>query len=180
MAMPQHDQQSEFAMNRRMAVVATGGIGIALATLGRSSALAQDASPATAPGPTGVTMEAMGNGLPAASPNLELTLRTTIIAPGGRMPNHTHPGAIILYIEAGSFGYTLLDGTMNFARATTDGTPPVVEEGEIGTEVILTAGDWMFMDEDQDDSRNAGDDDVVLIVAALTVVGEPFSTFLAE
>ncbi len=48
----------------------------------------------------------------------------------------------------------------------------------IGTEVILTAGDWLFVEDPQDDIRNAGDDDVVLLIAGLTRVGEPFTQFM--
>lgn len=50
----------------------------------------------------------------------------------------------------------------------------------VGTEVILHPGDWIFTEDPQDDVRNAGEDDVVLLVAGLTPVGEPFTTFLEE
>ena len=50
----------------------------------------------------------------------------------------------------------------------------------IDTEVILTAGDWLFVEDPQDDIRNAGEDDVVLLVAGLAPIGEPFTTFLHD
>jgi hypothetical protein len=50
----------------------------------------------------------------------------------------------------------------------------------MGTEVVLTAGDWLFVEDPQDDIRNAGEDDVVLLVAGLVPIGEPFTTFLHD
>ncbi len=50
----------------------------------------------------------------------------------------------------------------------------------MGTEVILTKGDALFVEDPQDDIRNAGDDDVVLLVAGLTRVGEPFTMLMTE
>ena len=44
---------------------------------------------------------------------------------------------------------------------------------------ILNPGDWVFADGDPSDiARNAGTDDLVLPIAGLTRVGEPFLTFL--
>ncbi|MDQ3655223.1 MAG: hypothetical protein M3457_09100 [Chloroflexota bacterium] len=40
----------------------------------------------------------------------------------------------------------------------------------------LSAGNWLFVEDPEDDIRNAGEDDVVLFVAGLTRVGEPFTT----
>ena len=58
--------------------------------------------------------------------------------------------------------------------------PTPAENLEMGTEVILTAGDWLFVEDPEDDVRNAGDDDVVLLIAGLTRVGEPFTTFMTH
>lgn len=61
-------------------------------------------------------------------------------------------------------------------RAAVAGTPSPVEAMPIGTEVILAPGDRLFVDDPQDDARNAGQDEVVLLVAGLTRAGEPFTT----
>ena len=141
-------------------------------------AAAQGASPAASPvAATGVTAEAMGVGQPASAPGLELSLRRITIAPGGKIPAHSHPGALVIFVEAGTWGYTSLGGTIQLTRAAAEGTPAPAEEMPIGTEVILNAGDWLFVEDPQDDVRNAGEDDVVLLVAGLTQVGEPFTTF---
>jgi redox-sensitive bicupin YhaK (pirin superfamily) len=107
---------------------------------------------------------------------MELVLRRTTIAPGGGLPPHSHPGSIVLVVDAGTFGFTPLGGTTQLTRAAVDGTPAPAEEVSIGTEVILTKGDALFLEDPQDTIRNAGEDDVVLLLATLTPVGEDFTT----
>ena len=68
------------------------------------SATAQDATPAASPaaGPVGVTAELLGSGQPSVAPGHELSLRRITIAPGGGIPAHTHPGALVIYLESGT------------------------------------------------------------------------------
>ncbi|MBA2278752.1 MAG: hypothetical protein H0W06_13425, partial [Chloroflexia bacterium] len=122
----------------------------------------------------------MGAGQPASAPGLELTLRRTTLAPDGRLPAHSHPGALVIFVEVGAFGYTALGGTIELTRAAVAGTPTPPEPMPVGTEVILNPGDWIFVEDPEDDIRNAGQDDVVLRVAGLTRIGEPFTTFLTH
>jgi hypothetical protein len=77
-------------------------------------------------------------------------------------------------IDAGTFGYTPLGGIIQVMRATGDGTPTAVEEPPMGVELILTKGDALFAEASQDEMRNAGEDDVVLLMAALTPEGQDF------
>ncbi|CAA9524381.1 MAG: hypothetical protein AVDCRST_MAG73-377 [uncultured Thermomicrobiales bacterium] len=100
------------------------------------------------------------------------------IAPGGRLPAHSHPGALVIFVEAGTWGYTALGGTAELTRAAVGGTPTPAEALPMGTEVILNPGDWLFVEDPQDDIRNAGEDEVVLWSAGLTRVGEPFTAFM--
>ena len=65
-------------------------------------------------------------------------------------------------------------------RAAVGGTPTPAESVEIGAELILTAGDALFVEDPQDEVRNAGEDDVVLLVAGLTPVGEAFTTLMGD
>ena len=51
---------------------------------------------------TGGASQPMGGGQPAAAPGLELTLRRITLAPGGRVPAHSHPGAPVIFVEAGT------------------------------------------------------------------------------
>jgi hypothetical protein len=110
---------------------------------------------------------------------MELILRRTTIAPGGGLPPHSHPGSLLLVVDAGTWGYTALGGTIQLTRAAVDGTPTPAEAVPMGTEVILTKGDALFVEDPQDEIRNAGEEDVVLLIAGLTPVGEPFTTFFA-
>ena len=50
----------------------------------------------------------------------------------------------------------------------------------MGTEVILNPGDWVFVEDPGDDIRNAGEEDVVLLVAGLSPIGVPFTTFMPD
>ena len=140
-------------------------------------AMAQDTAPA---GPIGVTSTLLGSGQPSLVPGHELSLRRVIIAPGGGIPAHTHPGALVIYLEAGTWGYIPLGGVARLTRAAVNGTPSPTEEMESGTEVVLNPGDWISVEDPADDIRNAGDDPVVLWIAALTPVGEPFTTLMPE
>ncbi len=153
-------------------VVVGGGAALAAALafgLGRRAA-AQEATP----DPEGVAGDVLGSGVPSSVPGVELALRRTIISPGGGLAAHNHPGSIVLVVDAGTFGYTPLGGTIQIVRATTDGTPSPGEEPPMGAELILTAGDAIFAEDSQDAMRNAGEDDVVLLMAALTAAGEEF------
>ncbi len=179
-------------MNRHSAFIALTASGLSRrAALGRAAAVAaalslghrlstriaaQEATPP--PDPEKVVGELLGAGQPTATPGMELILRRTTIAPGGGIPPHSHPGSIILVVDSGTWGYTPLGGTIQLTRAAVNGTPTPAEAVPMGTEVILTKGDALFVEDPQDDIRNAGDDDVVLLIAGLTPVGEPFTTFM--
>lgn len=141
-------------------------------------AIAQDTTPA--PGPLGVTSTLLGSGQPSLLPGHELSLRRVTIEPGGGIPTHTHPGALVIYLEAGSWGYIPLGGVALMTRAAVNGTPSPTEEMAVGTETMLHPGDWIYVEDPADDIRNAGDDPVVLWIAALTPVGEPFTTLMPE
>ena len=164
--------------SRRTVLRGAGGLGLAAFFAARwAPAAAQDTTPAPA-GPVGVTVQVLGTGLPAASPGLALTLRRLTIAPGGRLPAHSHPGALVIFVEAGTWGYTVLGGVAQLTRAAVGGTPTPAEEMPVGAEVILTAGDWIYVEDPQDDFRNAGEEDVVLVSANLAPIGEPFTTLM--
>jgi len=164
---------------RRDAVVRLGasGLGLALAARGMSAA-AQDATPLTEP--VGIEGVYLGAGQPTSASGMELVLRRTTIAPGGGLPPHSHPGPIVLVVDAGTFSYTPLGGTTQLTRVAGDGTPAPVEEVSIGTEVILTKGDALFLEDPQDTIRNVGEDEVVLLLATLTPAEEDFTTLLDD
>ncbi|HZG69820.1 MAG TPA: hypothetical protein VEZ12_24020 [Herpetosiphonaceae bacterium] len=140
--------------------------------------VAQDATPAA--GPVGVTASLLGRGETTIAPGHELSLRRITIEPGGGIPAHTHPGALVIYLESGTWGYTALNEGTQLTRAATNGTPGPTEEMAVGEEIILNAGDWIYVEDPADDIRNAGDEPVVLWVAGLTRVGEQFTTIMTD
>ncbi len=155
-------------------VAAVALLGLLLAGGLAVRAAAQDATPAA--GPVGVAAELLGGGQPAAAPGHELTLRRITVAPGGGIPAHTHPGALVIHVESGTWHYTPLGGTARLTRAALAGTPAPAEDLAAGAEVVLAAGDTLYVEEPGDAFRNAGDEPVILLVAGLTRVGEPFTT----
>ena len=144
--------------------------------------LAQDATPGASPaaGPVGVSAMLLGIGQPTVAPGHELSLRRVTIEPGGGIPAHTHPGALVIYLESGTWGYTTLGGVARLTRAAVAGTPSPAEDMPVGTEIVLNAGDVLFVEDPADDIRNTGDDPVVLLIAGLTRSGEPFTTVMTE
>ena len=169
--------RSASSITRRAVVGGAGAIAAAVGLghrLGLNRASAQDATPT--PNPDGVNGNVLGADLPTSVPGMELAIARTTIAPGGGLPPHGHPGAIMFAVDAGTWGYTPLGGTIRVMRATGDGTPTATEEPEIGVELILTKGDALFAEGSHDEMRNAGDDDVVLLLAALTPVGQDLQT----
>ena len=163
---------------RRVSIVLSVVILVGFVALWGMSTTAQEATPAT--GPVGVSAALLGSGQPAVAPGHELSLRRITIAPGGGIPAHTHPGALVIYLESGTWGYTALNEGTQLTRAAVNGTPGPTEEMAVGEEIILNAGDWIYVEDPADDIRNAGDKPVVLWVAGLTRVGEPFTTIMTD
>jgi hypothetical protein len=175
--------------NRRAVLSGIGGLSLAALFAARAApAVAQQSTPgAPLTGLVGLTAKLMGTGQPASAPGLELTLRRLTIAPGGGMAAHRHPGTLIFFIESGTSGYTVLGGTAQVTRPAVDGTPTPAEDVPVGTEATLNPGDWVFADGDPNGSPdgdpsdiaiNRGTDDLVILIAGLTRVGEPFLIML--
>ncbi|MBA2278610.1 MAG: hypothetical protein H0W06_12690, partial [Chloroflexia bacterium] len=92
-----------------------------LVALGLSITFAQDATPP--PAAVGVTTDILGSGQPDAAPGEALGMRRNTFAPGGVVPAHMHPGALVLHVESGELTYTVIEGTVQIQRAATAGTP---------------------------------------------------------
>ena len=139
---------------------------------------AQDATPAADP-LAGVTIEARGGGLPAAAPGQALSLLRVTFAPGTRVPPHTQPGALVVAVESGTFGFTVTQGQAQVTRAAVPGgTPAVAEPLAPGTEVLLGPGDAVYHDADTGHTgRNAGDGPLVLTIATLFDPSQPAFIF---
>ena len=158
---------------RRVSLVLAAALVLGMMATWSLRVTAQDATPTA--GPVGVTAQLLGSGQPADAPGPELSLRRITIEPGGGISAHTHPGALVIYVESGTWGYTTLGGVAQLTRAATNGTPSPAEDMPVGEEVLLSAGDWLFVEDPADEIRNTGDEPVVLLIAGLTRVGEPFT-----
>ena len=157
-----------------VAVVLLGVLAVGRSTI---RTVAQDTTPAAGE----VAAELLGHGLPTAAPGFDLSLYRVTLGAGAIVPPHTHPGASVVYVESGTFGFTPLEGEAWLIRAGTAATPEA--QGELlatDAEVMLTAGDALFFPGEHGDSgRNAGDGPLVLLLANLHTAGEPFLTLMA-
>jgi len=165
---------------RRAVMGCASALAVALA-FGRriGSAAAQEATPTS--DPIGVETSLIGAGVPTAVPDMELALLRTTIAPGGILPPHMHPGPFVIAVDAGTWGYTPQQGSVKLTRAADVGSSTPAEEAPLGVELILTKGDFLFLeDASQDWMRNAGEDEVVLLIAGLVPAGQDFGTLLSE
>ena len=163
----------------RASIIASIVVFVALSAFGLVSTriVAQEATPVAG----AITPELLGHGAPNIAPGFDLSLYRVTFAPGAAVPPHTHPGASVVYVDSGSFAFTSLEGEAYLFRAGSMATPEA--EGELlahGTEVTLTAGDSLFFPgEHGDTGYNAGDDELVLLLANLFTEGEPLLTLMA-
>lgn len=165
---------------RRAVMGGASALAVALAFGHRlGSAAAQGATPP--PTPIGVGGSDLGFGVPTVVPDMELVLLRTTIAPGGVLPPHIHPGPFVIAVDSGTWGYTPQKGSVKLTRAADVGSSTPAEEAPLDVELILTKGDFLFIeDASQDWMRNAGEDEVVLLIAGLTPVGQDFGTLVSE
>ena len=150
---------------------------LGLLALGRLITVAQDATPP--PASVGVKTDILGNGQPDAAPGEALGMRRNTFAPGGMVPAHMHPGALVLHVESGELTYTVIEGTVQIQRATTAGPPGSTEELGPGQETVQHAGDWLFEQGVVHTARNATSGETVVLVASLTTADMPFTVFHA-
>ena len=152
----------------------TGLIGPGAVTRAQESTPAPEASGALA----GVTIEPLGSGMPEAATGRALSLLRVTLAPGASIPPHTQPGAILVVVESGAFGFTLTEGEGQLSRGAGMGTPSAAASLTPGEEVILNPGDAVFHDQDGwHTGRNAGDEPVVLLIGTLFDPDQPAFIF---
>ena len=105
------------------------GAAAALATVGLATlAFAGTAATPATSSPAPATVALYGGGGPVSAPGLELTLRRVTLPPGTIIPPHTHPGAFVLHVESGMFGFTPLAGKDRVTRAAAAGASPAPPE----------------------------------------------------
>ena len=146
-------------LSRRAALVG-GAFAVALAARGRVAA--QNATPAAEE----IVVESLGTGLPAGTPGQQLILARMTFPAGFILPAHTHPGPVVAHVQSGTFGFTSLAGESR--TVTRAANPDAQEVPPLDTEIVLTAGDSLFHDEDWVGIDHAiGDEPCVLLLSVL-------------
>jgi quercetin dioxygenase-like cupin family protein len=94
--------------------------------------------------------------------------------PGAAAGAHSHPGATVYHIELGSLVFTLVEGQAMLMRVGTMATPDAAESIELGTEIVLNAGDTVFYEGDAVQTEvNNGDEPAVILIANIRGADEP-------
>jgi quercetin dioxygenase-like cupin family protein len=152
---------------------------LALSALLAPRLIAQEATPS--PGPIavvelapGVTAEVFAGVPSARAPGQTLYVARFVFQPGSEIFPHTHPGTVVLAVESGTFGWTLVQGTAHVIRGAAAGaTGPAEDVTTPGTEVILNPGDAIYYEDVVHTARNAGDEPVVILGSLLFETGQP-------
>jgi quercetin dioxygenase-like cupin family protein len=97
-----------------------------------------------------------------------------VFQPDSEIFPHSHPGTIVLGVESGTFGWTLLDGTAHVVRGAAAGSTGAEDVTEAGTEVILEVGDAIYYEDDVvHTARGASDEPTVVLGTLVLTTGEP-------
>ena len=151
------------------------------AVLGRwwAPVLAQEATPAAgaisvielAPG---VTAEVFGGAPSARATGQTVYLARFVFQPGAEIFPHSHPGSVLLGVDSGEFGWTLLQGTAHVVRGAGSGGTETEDITEPDTEVILQPGDAIHYEDDVvHTARGAGDESTVVFGTLVLESGQP-------
>src|SRR5688572_2266471 len=113
----------------RYLLVAVGLIAAgALAAASPGTAAPPAPQPVTLPCATNMFIQRLGEASPSTAEGQTLVLVRATFEPGGGIGPHTHPGTLVITIESGTFGFTLVDeGTMAVMRSGEAGTPAAAE-----------------------------------------------------
>lgn len=153
------------------------GLSVVLAGGAPSPLAAQSATPAAVTAielAPGVTAEVFAAAPSARAAGQTVYLARFTFAPGSEIFPHSHPGTIVLGVDSGSFGWTLLEGTAHVVRGAAAGGTTTEDVTEPGTEVILEVGDAIFYEDDVvHTARGAGDEATVVLGALVLETGQP-------
>ncbi len=161
-------------MQRKALMLAVAALMLMVAFAGAMWGTTAHAAPPAADPP--IAIQTLGTGAPSNAPGMALVLLRITIQPGGAFPSHTHPGALVIAVESGDFGFTVLDGEAQATRGVASGTPQPAETLTAGNESILHAGDEIFEQAGVlHTARNAGTTPVIVLVSGLV---DPTQEFL--
>ena len=145
-----------------------------------SLAGAQDATPPGGPIAViglapGVDAEVFASVPSTRAPGQTLYLARFTFQPGAEIFPHSHPGTTLLAVEAGAFGWTLVERTAHVLRGAAAGlTGPAEDLTEPGAEVVLQRGDAIHYEDDVvHTARGAGDEPTVVLGTFVLEAGQP-------
>jgi quercetin dioxygenase-like cupin family protein len=123
----------------------------------------------------GVSAEVFASAPTDRAPGQTVYLARFVFEPGAEIFPHSHPGTVVLGVQSGSFGWTLLEGTAHVMRGAASGiTDPSEDLTEPGTEVILEPGDAISYEDDVvHTARGAGNEETVVLGTLVLTSGEP-------
>ena len=159
-------------MRRLLLACVLLGLGVTLALLTMPSVpAAQEGTPSGEAAP--VTLEMLASAPATDAPGMLQVLARVTLAPGAVVPAHLHPGQLLVSVESGTLGYTIL-GEGQSLRAGA-GTPTAAEVIAPDAEATFGPGEWfvyeayvVHMD------RNPGNEPAVVLVSGLVAADQPF------
>jgi quercetin dioxygenase-like cupin family protein len=124
----------------------------------------------------GIDVEFLNQTEAVGAPGQTLVLYR-VIARGGEVPWHRHPGTSLLTVESGTFSSVMQTGT---AWVTRPGAAPE-QVTEPGTEIVLEPGEGLsYSAEVVHNARAAGEEPASVLVAGLLETGQPVFTLTDE
>ncbi len=132
---------------------------------------AQEGTPSGEVAP--VTLETLGSVPATDAPGMLLVSLRLTLAPGAVVPAHYHPGQLVVTVESGTLGYTIL-GEGQSMRAGA-GTPTAAEVIAPDTEATFGPGEWFVYEAGTVHmDRNPGNDPAVVLITGLVAADQPF------
>lgn len=111
----------------------------------------------------GVTVESLGAASPAAADGQALVFLRITMEPGAQIAAHSHPGSVIVVVDAGEFTTAFTEGEGTLTRYGAQAQPLAP-----GAEQVLGPGDSLAYDGTAAHTMvNAGSEPLVLLVSAL-------------
>jgi quercetin dioxygenase-like cupin family protein len=123
----------------------------------------------------GVTAEVFAAAPSDRAADQTVYLARFVFQGGSEIFPHSHPGTVVLGVESGTFGWTLLEGTAHVVRGAAAGnTGPIEDVTDPGTEVLLEVGDAIYYEDDVTHAaRSATDEPAVVFGTLVLTTGEP-------
>jgi hypothetical protein len=158
-------------------------LAIGAASMATSPAVAQDnppPKPVELPCATNVSVQVLGS-TPINDGAQNLMSVRVIFGVDGSIAAHTHPGTMVITVESGSLGFTLLhEGEMTLNRAATADTEASTEPMRQGEEVVLNPGDGTVETGMVHTARNLSGEPTTVLLAAMIDAGQPLTICVDE